>query len=102
MDQLRKHDLLMSLVDGFNACDQRGMCVADRLTKLRDMYHYMLSLYCLSDYPPEYTHIKGIPIRTYEALMHTISTRFLLYGLSIRHKYNTRAISTLAVESFFF
>ena len=85
----------------FNACDQRGMCVEDRLSKLRDMYHYMLSLYCLSHYPPESTHIKGIPIRTYEALMHTISTRFLLYGLSTNHKYNTRAISTLAVESFF-
>ena len=55
----------------------------------------------LSDYPPPGSHIQGIPIKTYEALLHSISTRFSLFGLSSKQKYNTRAISTLAVESFF-
>ena len=54
-----------------------------------------------SDYPPPTTHIYGIPIKTFEALLHSISTRFSLYQLSSTRSYNTRAISTLAVESFF-
>ena len=34
-------------------------------------------------------------------ILHSISTRFSLFGLSSKQKYNTSAISTLAVESFF-
>ena len=45
--------------------------------------------------------IQGIPTKTYEALLHTISTRFSLFGLSASNAYNTKSISTLAVESFF-
>ena len=55
----------------------------------------------MNHYPPMKTHICGIPIKTYEALMQSISTRFTLFHLSSMHSYNARAISTLAVESFF-
>ena len=44
------------------------------------------------------THIAGIPVKTYEAILHCISTRFTL---SSSKSYNSRSISTLAVESFF-
>ena len=85
----------------YKACDERGMGVNDRLTHLYNMYEYLSSLMCLNHYPPVKTHICGIPIRTYEALMQSISTRFSLFHLSSTHSYNARAISTLAVESFF-
>ena len=85
----------------FNACDERGIPAYERLSKLSAMYHYLLNLYTFSEYPPETTHIQGIPIKTFEALLHTISTRYILYGLSSSKTYNNRAISTLAVESFF-
>ena len=85
----------------YNACDKRGIGVIERLKYLRDMYHYLLNWYKLSDYPPQTTHVRGMPIRTFEALLHTISSRFILYGLSKSKSYNNRAISTLAVESFF-
>ena len=65
------------------------------------MYEYMVGKCNFSDYPPPITHVEGIPIKTYEALLHTISTRFSLFGLSLSNTYNTRSISTLAVESFF-
>ena len=42
-----------------------------------------------------------MPIKTFEAILHTISTRFILYGLCDDKSFNNRAISTLAVESFF-
>ena len=73
----------------------------ERLTHLYHMYEYLCSLMYMNHYPPMKTHICGIPIRTYEALMQSISTRFALFHLSSTHSYNARAISTLAVESFF-
>ena len=85
----------------YKACDERGMAVNERLTNLYNMYEYLSSLMYMNHYPPMKTHICGIPIRTYEALMQSISTRFTLFHLSSSHSYNDRAISTLAVESFF-
>ena len=40
-------------------------------------------------------------MKTYEAILHCISTRFTLFHLSSSKSYNPRSISTLAVESFF-
>ena len=85
----------------FWACDERGMSIEDRMKYLHDMYSFLLSKCQFYDYPPATTHIYGIPIKTFEALLHSISTRFSLYQLSLTRSYNTRAISTLAVESFF-
>ena len=65
------------------------------------MYVYLLSKHTFSTYPPPKNYIAGIPIKTFEALLHCISTRFSLFCISSTHSYNTRSISTLAVESFF-
>ena len=85
----------------FRACDERGMDVRQRLFNLHKMYEYLLSTVNLADYPPPMRHIAGLPIKTFEALLHTISTRFSLFVLAKKNCYNTRAVSTLAVESFF-
>ena len=85
----------------FRACDERGMDMKIRLWHLNNAYEYFLQHLSLTDYPPPTTHVGGIPIKTYEALLHSISTRFSLFQLSSNSCYNSRAISTLAVESFF-
>ena len=85
----------------FQVCDERGMEVVQHLKYLNDMYLYLLSKHTFSTYPPPKNYIAGIPIKTYEALLHCISTRLSLFCISSTHSYNTRAISTLAVESFF-
>ena len=85
----------------FRACDQRGMDVKQRLYNLQKMYEYLLRTVNLSSYPLPMRHIAGLPIKTFEALLHTISSRFSLFVLAKRNCYNTRAVSTLAVESFF-
>ena len=85
----------------YRACDERGMDVKERVHLWNDMYSFLVAKCNFSDYPPPTTHIQGIPIKTYEALLHTTSTQLSLYGLSTSKSYNTRAISTLAVESFF-
>ena len=85
----------------FRACDERGLNMLCRMKYLSEMYDYLLQGLDFSTYPPHTSHVKGIPIKTFEALLHTISTRFSLYGLSSSQSYNTRSISTLAIESFF-
>ena len=97
-----KADFISKTRNWFRACDERGMDVEERIHHWNNMYSFLVSKCQFADYPPPTTHIEGIPIKTYEALLHSISTRFLLYGLSSSNNYNTRAISTLAVESFFF
>ena len=72
-----------------------------RFWHLNNAYEYFLQHLSLKDYPPPTTHVGGIPIKTYEALLHSISTRFSLFQLSSNECYNSRAISTVAVESFF-
>ena len=91
----------MTTRNWFRACDERGMEIPERLKHLNTMYDLLLSKCRVCEYPPPTTHVKGIPIRTFEAVLHTISTRFSLFGMSSTKSYNTRAISTLAVESFF-
>ena len=85
----------------FHACDERGMDVRIRLWHLNNTYEYLLQHLTLDNYPPLMSHIGGIAIKTYEAILHSISSRFSLFKLSLTESYNSRSISTLAVESFF-
>ena len=85
----------------FRACDECGMDMKIRLWHLNNAYEYFLQHLSLNDYPPPTTYISRIPIKMYKALLHSISTRFSLFQLSSNECYNSRAISTLAVESFF-
>ena len=52
-------------------------------------------------YPPAQSYVAGIPIKTFEALLHCISTRFTLFNLSTTKSYNSHSISRLAIENFF-
>ena len=72
-----------------------------RLTFLLNMSDCILEKVSLSDYPPPTTHVCGIPIKTFKALLHCISSCFILFVLSSTHSYNTQAVSTLAIKSFF-
>ena len=85
----------------FRACDERGLDMKIQLWHLNNAYEYLLEKLQLDDYPPVTTHIAGIPVKMYEATLHCISTRFMLFNLSSSKSYNSRLISTLAVESFF-
>ena len=50
-------------------------------------------------FPGRYVH--GLTWQTFEAILQTISTRIQLYFFSYDATYNSRAMSTLANESFF-
>ena len=84
-----------------NAVDERGISVSKRLEYMQDMADYLSSFANFDVYPPNKQYIGGIPITTYECLMHNITTRFQLYSYANNNMYNHRSISTLSVESLF-
>ena len=65
------------------------------------MHNYLTKNINFDKYPPPSTHVKGIPIVTYEGILQGISTRILLYKLAWNLTFDNRAITTLAIESFF-
>ena len=85
----------------YKACDERGIHPEERIDRCINMYNFLVKDVNFSDYLCPTTHIKGIPIITYEGNLQEISTRILLYSLSTSGTYNNRATSTLAIENFF-
>ncbi|MCG8626595.1 MAG: hypothetical protein MJE68_31920, partial [Proteobacteria bacterium] len=83
------------------ACDERGLDDKICLFHLNNFYTYLMNCLELSKYPPVQNYVVGIPIKTFEALLHCISTRFSLFHISSKKSYNSHVISTLAIESFF-
>ena len=65
------------------------------------MDSYLGKFYNPKQYPSNCKHIKGLPTTTYQAIRHNVCTRIQLYWISNKKTYNQRAVSTLAVESFF-
>ena len=104
---IRKHDDAVTadfvglIRKWFNACDERGASVHNRLQCLIDMHDYLTSFYDECSYPPPSTHIYGLPLQTFEMLLQTTSLCIALYTLSSKHTYNHRAISKRGITSFF-
>ena len=104
---IRKHgdchtaDFVRLIHRWFNACDDRGISVHNRLQRLIDMHNYLTNFYDECTYPPPTTHIYELPLQTFEMLLQATSLRIALYTLSSKHKFNHRAISTGGIESSF-
>ena len=101
MGYLNEAFLVQTVRNWYNACNERGLSVETRLEYMLDMDKYLSEHYKCKNYPMILTHVDGLPCTTYQALRHNICTRIQLYSLSSTRTYNQRAVSTLAVESFF-
>ena len=64
------------------ACDERGLDVKVHLFHLNNFYNYLMGYMNLDKYPPVQNYVGGIPIKTFEALLHCISARFSLFHIS--------------------
>ena len=104
---MRKHgdahtaDFVGLICRWFNACDERGISVQNRLQCLIDMHDYLTNFYDECSYPPPSTHIYGLPLQTFEMLLQATSLCIALCTLSSKHTFNHRAISTGGIESLF-
>ena len=87
--------------DWYESSDSRGIKAKDRFKNLQTFYDFLEAKLDYSDYPPPSQYIDGIPIRTFECILHGISTRFALLNNSHKGYYAARAISTLGIESWF-
>ena len=67
------------------------------------MYEFLTADVNFMSVPFQYDgqYIKGMSWQTYEAILQNISTHIQLYSFTKGGTYNSRAVSTLANESFF-
>lgn len=85
----------------YRAVDERGLHVKLRLEYMESMANYLRNLVNFNVYPPKKQYIAGIPVVTFESLLHNITSRIQLYHILDGRSFNHRSISTLSVESFF-
>ena len=85
------------------ACDKRGISTDERVRRLCKMYQHLTSGINFTSVPFQYEgrYIRGMMWQTFEAILQNISTCIQLYQFAKGATYNSRAVSTLANESFF-
>ena len=59
----------------FDACDKRGIDVNTQLDYMINLHNFLMDKIQLGTYITCMTHVKGIPIVTFEAFLQTISTQ---------------------------
>ena len=96
-DIIEAHFLKL-ICEWYESCDERGLLPEERVSKWINLHKSGINF---EEFPPYGSHVKGIPVITYEGLLQCISTRINLYQLSKSGTYNNHAISTLGIESFF-
>ena len=99
-DIIEAHFLKL-ICEWYESCDERGILPEERVSKWINLHKFLVSGINFEEFPPYGSHVKGIPVITYEGLLQCISTRINLYQLSKSGTYNNHAISTLGIESFF-
>ena len=98
---VKEAELIKYVRNWYDACNERGLSVSQRITNLVDMHNYLMKYYTPDEFPMNTSYISNLPSTTFQSIMHNISTRIQLYHLSKVKTYNHRAVSTLAVESLF-
>ena len=98
---MKEAELVKKVRNWYEACNNRGIQLTERLKHFMEMHNYMISFYKPKEFPMNTTHVCSLPSITFQAILHNISTRIQLYSLSRTNTYNQRAISTLAVETMF-
>ena len=98
---MKEAELVRNIRQWYEACNDRGIQLTERLCRFVTMHNYMLSFYKPKEFPMNTTHVCGLPSTTFQAVLHNILTRLQLYHLSSKKTYNQRVVSTLAVETMF-
>ena len=85
------------------ACDKRGVAADERVRRLCKMFKFLTAGINFTSVPFQYKgrYIRGMTWQTFEAILQNISTRIQLYSFAKGGTYNSRAVLTLANESFF-
>ena len=91
----------IKLVKSWNqACDERGMAADERVEHMPN-FCYLTEGINFDTFPSVSTQrcIHGMPIQTFEDILHNISTCVSLSALAFGKNFNTRSIPTLVSDS---
>ena len=86
-----------------DACNHMGLSADTRVKFLFEMHEFLTRGINFNAVPSQFPgrYVRGLTWQTFEAILQTISTGIQLYYFSNDATYNSRAVSTLANESFF-
>ena len=76
------------------ACDAHGYTPRQRVHMMQNLYDLLTKDVDFTQYPPPSTHIKGIPIVTYEGIFQNISLCIAMYKYAKNNSYNQSYIYT--------
>lgn len=85
----------------YNAIDDAGVPVDNRIEWLLDMREKLLGLLKVGHFPPPGAFVCDMPIAQFEGFLTNIDRRLQLYCMVRNETYNQRAISSLDSETFF-
>ena len=77
------------------------MAADERVKHMYNIYSFLTDGIDFNEFPSVSTqcYIRGMPIQTFETILHNVCTRIHLYGLAEGSTYNTHAVSTLVSEA---
>ena len=86
-----------------DACNRKGLSTDTRVKFLFEMHEFLTKGINFNAVPFQFPgrYVRRLTWQTFKAILQTISTRIQLYFFSYDATYNSRAVSTLANESFF-
>ena len=87
---LKEGDLVNHVCNWYDACNERGLSVSQRITNLLQMHNYLMKYYDPEEFPMNTSYVSNLPSTTFQSLMQNISTRIQLYHLSKFKTYNHR------------
>ena len=97
----KKTEMVQYVRNWYDACNECGLSVIERISNLVEMHNYHMSFYDPEYFPMNTSHEANLPSTTFQSILQNISTRIHLYGFFQFKMYNHRSVSTLAVESIF-
>ena len=98
---LQEAEMVQYVRNWYDACNERGLSVIERIFNLVQMHNYLMSFYDPEYFPMNTSHVANLLSTTFQSILQNISMKIHLYGFSQFKTYNHRSVSTLTVESIF-
>ena len=97
---IKEAQLVKHIRNWYDACNERGLTVTERISHLVDMHKYLMKFCDPEHFPMNTSYVCHLPSTTFQSIMQNILTRIHLYHLS-RFKTITDLFPHLLLKVFF-
>ena len=88
----------------FRACNEQGIKADERVEYWYETHEFLTRGLDFKQFSSQICncYVKGMPVQTFEAILQICLTCIFLYTLAVDKTYNSRGISMLQFESYFY